>query len=170
MIPNPPARILVPYDLSKANLEQGKIFESETDPLAYMSKRDFTRLWNALQTDPVSRKRSEPFVAEIGVEGELLPEKAVVEGALRVLAVNPSNIPGFSNSPMLSRTRLRGPSPPPEPPDAGIGSVGAGSRGAACSATTVRLSGPLGSVGSIAIGSAFLYALGISRLSDTRSS
>jgi len=88
-----PARVLVPYDSSQAKLPAALTQGSKEDPLAFISKEDFARLWNAAQRERPVTTRPAPILAEVRVEGRLVPDKSTIVGDVWFLAANPTSAP-----------------------------------------------------------------------------
>jgi hypothetical protein len=84
----PPARILVPYDLgSNPPVPPGK------DPLAFISREDFARLWSAGLRERSKWTYPSPILAEIRLDGTLVPETSHITGEATFLAANPTSVP-----------------------------------------------------------------------------
>ena len=83
--PTTTTRILVPYaaepPLAKA------------DPLAFMSRVDFTRLWNQAHPELAPGVSPESSLIELSLEGTLQPEDSAIHGTLVLRAANPSDTP-----------------------------------------------------------------------------
>ncbi|MCX7047474.1 MAG: hypothetical protein NTX50_18570 [Candidatus Sumerlaeota bacterium] len=90
-----PVRILVPYDateLKLITLQETPSFLKRDLP-AFLSRADFTRLWNAARRDQTEPARLQPLIAEMRLTGTLSPERSTIEGELTLLAINPANAP-----------------------------------------------------------------------------
>ncbi|MCX7016537.1 MAG: hypothetical protein NTW86_28935, partial [Candidatus Sumerlaeota bacterium] len=85
----PPAgatRILVPY-------AEGESPESLRDPLGFMGREEFTRLWNLTHPGQAWGPSPRPFVAELRLDGALTSGSLTIHGNLAVSAVNPADTP-----------------------------------------------------------------------------
>jgi len=81
-----PVRIVVPYSTDRSP-------RSEKDPMAFISREDFTRLWNEAHKDITGIEKYPGFLAEVSLEGSLSPERSVIEGVLSISAANLNDIP-----------------------------------------------------------------------------
>ncbi|MBI1784515.1 hypothetical protein HYR69_05170, partial [Candidatus Sumerlaeota bacterium] len=92
----PPVRILVPYgdDIPTSPVLRLQSNDGPTtSPMAFISRDDFGRLWNAAH--PISARLPGPggAIQSLYLEGDLSPETASIKGTLLIRAANPDDRP-----------------------------------------------------------------------------
>jgi len=81
-----PVRIVVPYSPDRSP-------GSEKDPMSFISREDFTRLWNAAHKEISGIEKHPGFLAQVLLEGSLSPDRSVIEGTLSISAANLNDTP-----------------------------------------------------------------------------
>jgi hypothetical protein len=79
-----PIRLLIPY---------AETMDPRTlrDPLAFLPREDFIRLWNAANPQQPVAAGLKGFVSALEVEGGLHPERSMLTGRLSITGVNPDD-------------------------------------------------------------------------------
>jgi len=88
-----PVRVLVPYEAKTIPMDAPQPLPGSPDPLAFISRADFTRLWDALRTTPAGPRPLAPALAEVLLDGSLPADKPLFKCDLRLGAANPADVP-----------------------------------------------------------------------------
>ena len=88
-----PVRVLVPYEAKTIPMDAPQPLPGAPNPLAFISRADFTRLWDALRTTPAGPRPLAPVLAEVLLDGNLPADKPLFKCDLRLSAANPADVP-----------------------------------------------------------------------------
>ena len=88
-----PVRVLVPYEAKTIPMDAPQPLPGSPNPLAFISRADFTRLWDALRTTPAGPRPPAPVLAEVLLDGSLPADKPLFRCDLRLSAANPADVP-----------------------------------------------------------------------------